>query len=201
MIGSMTRFFEEAFSEKELEVLKEILGTIRPIFKREARSDTKMFLIGMKALYYYYGVEPFLPADISVDTDINFDILLEWATYRKIIPQKIKQALESLGYNIDVELGRISIQKEEVVVDLTTVIEYSEDYIEDYIADLELDVGNRYFIIYTKLSRFNQYKDVDRLKNLFKNREIDFDKVLDFAPELERDLINKRKDSLLQKKE
>ena len=50
MIGSMTRFFEEAFSEKELEVLKEILGTIRPIFKREARSDTKMFQNGMKAL-------------------------------------------------------------------------------------------------------------------------------------------------------
>ena len=198
MARSSKTYFDEVFSELEIRTLREILSIIRPIFKDEVKTETKLFLIGMKALYYYFGMEPFSPAPVSLDIDINFDILLEWANYRKLIPQKIKDSLQKLGYNVEVELGLITIQKEDLLIHLTTVIEYSEEFISDYIPELDLDVANKYFVIYTKLSRFNQYKDIDRLRNLFKNRKIDFERILEFAPDLEKEVITNRKIFLLK---
>ena len=101
----------------------------------------------MRALYYYFGLNSFSPAPLSIDIDINFDILLDWSNYRKVIPQKIKEILETLGYNVIVDLGLITIQKENLLIHLTTVIEFAENIIEDHIAELNLDVGNKYFLM------------------------------------------------------
>ena len=89
--------FKKTFSTEQIRVLKEILKIIRTIFKESTGREVKLFLIGMKALYYYFGTEAFEPAPESLDIDINFDILLEWANYRKLIPQKIKDSLLSLS--------------------------------------------------------------------------------------------------------
>lgn len=196
MIKSYEERFEETFSNEEIKSLKEILNVIRKVFKKSTNKEVKLFLIGMKALYYYFGTKAFEPAPKSIDIDINFDILLEWANYRKLIPQKIKDSLESLGYNVNVELGLITIQKEDIVIHLTTVIEYSEEYLGDYISELDLSVGDKNFLIYTKLSRFDQNKDVIRLKNLAKNRGLEVEKILSFASDLEKEIIEKRIDSL-----
>lgn len=185
------------FSEKEIKVIKEILKIIRDIFKKATKKDAKIFLIGMRALYYYFGMDAFSPAPVSLDIDINFDILLDWVNYRKLIPQKIKEALESLDYDIDSELGSITIHKEGILIHLTTVIEFSEEIIGEHIAELDLDIADKYFVIYTKLSRFDKLRDVNRLENLFKNCEINIDKILEFAPELEKELIKKRINILL----
>jgi len=78
---------------KEIEILAEILEVIRDIFRKSTNIEPRLFLIGMKALYYYFGTEAFSPAPISLDIDINFDILVDWTNYRKLIPQQIKEAL------------------------------------------------------------------------------------------------------------
>jgi len=192
MTNNLNNYFDQVFSDEDLTVLREVLGVIRQIFKKTTNKDVKLFLIGMRALYYYYGINAFTPAPFSIDIDINFDILLEWANYRKLIPQKIKESLETLGYSVIVDLGLMTIQKEHFLMHLTTVIEFSDEIIDDYIPELNLDVGNKYFLIYTKLSRFDPIKDVKRLKYLFKNRKIQFDEVLAFAPDLEKDIIQKR---------
>ena len=119
----MARFFKEAFSRNEISAIKEILAVIRPIFSAAVDSKTQLFLIGMKALYYYYGIEAFSPAPLSIDININFDIIVNWATYRKVIPQQIKVGLEELGYHVDVDLTKMNIQREGLMIDLTTVIE------------------------------------------------------------------------------
>jgi hypothetical protein len=190
------RQFNNIFSEKEIKFLLEILDTIRSIFKKSTNIEPKLFLIGMKALYYYFGTEAFSPAPISLDIGVNFDILLDWTTYRKLIPAQIKEALESRGYKVIVELGLITIQKESFLIHLTTVIEYSQDIIGDHIPELNLDVGNKFFLIYTKLSRFDPYRDINRLVNLFKNQEIDEEEILKFSPELEKEIIKTRIKSL-----
>jgi hypothetical protein len=61
-----------------------------------------------------------------------------------------------------------------------------------HIQKLDLDVGDKNFLIYTKLSRFDQNKDVTRLKYLAKNRELEVEKILSFASDLEKDIIKKR---------
>ncbi|MHA1266865.1 MAG: hypothetical protein ACTSRS_16630 [Candidatus Helarchaeota archaeon] len=188
----MTKFFRETFSNQEVKAIKQCLECVREIFKRTVETDAKLFLIGMKGLYYYYGITPFLPAPVSLDIDINFDILANWTNYRKLIPQEIKRALEKLGYNIKVDLGLITIQKEDVLIHLTTVIEYSEEIIGDRIPSLGLDVADKNFILYTKLSRFDQYRDMARLQNLFNNCTIEVNKILNFAPELEKSIIQDR---------
>jgi len=192
--------FKKSFSEKEIKILREILDIIRDIFKKSTNIEPKLFLIGMKALYYYFGIETFSPAPVSLDIDVNFDILLDWTNYRRLIPQKIKEALASRDYNVSVELGLITIQKGDILIHLTTVIDFSEEIIGDHIPELNLDVANKSFLIYTKLSRFDLYRDVDRLENLFKNREIDIEEILKFTPELEQEIIKERINSLLKKK-
>lgn len=193
----MTKYYD-VFSDKEIRIIKEVLESIRTIFKEETNVEAKIFLIGMKALYFYFGKDVFLPSPISLDIDINFDILLDWVNYRKIIPQRIKIRLENKGYNVETELGLITIQKEGILIHLTTVIEYSKEYIGATIPELNLDVGDKNFLIYSKLSRFNQYKDKMRLENLFKNCKLDTDKILDYAPEIEKDIIKDRINLILK---
>ncbi len=188
--------FNNIFSEKEIKFLREILNSFRSIFKKSTNIEPKIFLVGMKALYYYFRTEAFSPAPISLDIDVNFDILLDWTTYRKLIPAQIKEALESRGYKVMVELGLITIQKENILIHLTTVIEYSQEIIGDHIPELNLDVGNKFFLIYTKLSQFDQYRDINRLENLLKNQEIDVEEILKFSPELEKETIKARINSL-----
>lgn len=68
----------------------------------------------------------------------------------------------------------------------------------NYFNEVNLDVGNKHFLIYTKLSRFDPIKDAERLKFLFKNRKISLDKVLVFVPQLEKEIIQKRIDFLMR---
>ena len=192
--------FKENFSGTEIKILREILDIIRDIFKKSTNIEPRLFLIGMKALYYYFGTEAFSPAPRSLDIDINFDILLDWTNYRRLIPQKIKEALASRDYNVNVELGLITIQKGDILIHLTTVVDFSEEIIGDHFPELNLDVANKSFLIYTKLSSFDPNRDVDRLENLFKDREIDIEEILKFAPELEQEIIKERINSLLKKK-
>jgi len=62
MIKSSNNSLANIFTEKELALLKTVINVVRDIFKESTNSDPQLFLIGMKALYYYYGTEPFTPA-------------------------------------------------------------------------------------------------------------------------------------------
>ena len=154
----------------------------------------------MRALYFYFGKEPFAPALFSVEIDLNFDILMEWAPYRLKIPNMIKNKLESLGYQVKPDIGLVSILKAGLLIHLTVIFEHKDELVGKFIPELKIHAADKYFLIYSKLSRADPLKDLNRLKYLFKNcqNKLDFDKICSFASEYELELVKARINALLK---
>ena len=46
--------FAKIFSDTEKKTIKEVLKVVNEIFIETTKKEPKLFLIGMKALYYYF---------------------------------------------------------------------------------------------------------------------------------------------------
>jgi len=182
---------QEALDPSELLILKEVIEKTKHICNKACGKDPAFLLIGMRALYLYFGREAFNPSLISVEIDLNFDILMEWAPYRHRIPNLIKSVLEPLGYEVKPGIGLISILKNGLLIDLTVIFEHKPQYLGDFIPALQIHAGNKYFLLYSKLSRGDPIKDLSRLECLFKNckHSINLNQILSYAYEDELESI------------
>ncbi|HUY00404.1 MAG TPA: hypothetical protein VMV49_12660 [Candidatus Deferrimicrobium sp.] len=185
---------QEALAPSEINILKEIIQITKKICKNKTNKDPAFLLIGMRALYFYFGREAFHPALISIEIDLNFDILVDWAPFRHRIPNLIKENLEPFGYYVKLGIGLISILKNGLLIDLTVIFENKDEYLGSFIPELQIHAGDKNFLIYSKLSRGDPVKDLSRLKSLFHNckDKIDLDKIYSFAYEDELELIKSR---------
>lgn len=185
---------QDSLEPSEIGILKDVIEKTKQICIKECGKDPAFLLIGMRALYLYFGREAFNPALISVEIDLNFDILMEWAPYRHRIPNLIKNTLEPLGYEIKPDIGLISILKNGLLIDLTVIFEHKPQYLGDFIPALQIHAGNKHFLIYSKLSRADPIKDLSRLECLFKNckHHINLNQILSYAYEDEIELIKAR---------
>jgi len=185
---------QDALSPSEIKILNEIMDITRKVCGNEAGSRPAFLFIGMRALYFYFGRAAFNPALVSVEIDLNFDILMEWASYRHKIPNSIKNQLEPLGYQVKSGIGLISILKDGLLIHLTVIFEHKEQYLGKFIPELQIYAGNKYFLIYSKLSRGDPIKDLSRLKFLFRNCKdtLDFEKIYSFAYKDELKIIKDR---------
>jgi len=191
---------EDALNLSEINILNQIIQVTQKICEKETGKIPKFLLIGMRALYFYFGREAFNPALYSVEIDLNFDVLMDWTPFRHKIPNLIKNQLELLGYQVKPGIGLISIFKEGVLIDLTVIFEYKEELVGKFIPELKIHAADKYFLIYSKLSRADPLKDLSRLKYLFKNcqNKLDFDKICSFASDYELELVKARMNALLK---
>ncbi|MHA1265926.1 MAG: hypothetical protein ACTSRS_11910 [Candidatus Helarchaeota archaeon] len=191
---------EDALTFSEIEILKEIIEVTKSLCKKTCGKLPAFLLIGMRALYYYFGRAAFNPALISVEIDLNFDILMNWAPFRHKIPNLIKTHLESLGYHVNPGIGLISILKEGLLIHLTVIFEHKDQIIGSFIPALQISAANKDFLLYSKLSRGDPVKDLSRLKCLFQNcpQHLNLDRILAFAYEAERPLIKQRITELIK---
>jgi len=120
---------EDALNLSEINILNQIIQVTQKICEKETGKIPKFLLIGMRALYFYFGREAFNPALYSVEIDLNFDVLMDWTPFRHKIPNLIKNQLELLGYQVKPGIGLISIFKEGVLIDLTVIFEYKEELV------------------------------------------------------------------------
>lgn len=191
---------QDALALSEIEILNEIMDVTKNICENETGTSPAFLLIGMRALYFYFGRAAFSPALISVEIDLNFDILMEWAPYRHKIPNLIKNRLEPLGYQVKPDIGLLSILKNGLLIHLTVIFEHKEQYLGELIPELQIHAGDKYFLIYSKLSRGDPVKDLSRLKYLFRNcrHKIDLEKIYSFAYKDELKIIEDRVEQLFQ---
>jgi len=185
---------QDACDPHEIKILNEIIQITQQICKKETAKDPAFLLIGMRALYYYFGREAFKPALFSIEIDLNFDIMIDWTPFRHKIPNLVKLELEPLEYLVKPEIGLISILKDGLLIHLTVIFEHKEEYIGKFIPELQIHAGDVNFLIYSKLSRADPIKDLSRLKYLFQHckSKLNLEKILFFAPDYEQDLIRNR---------
>ncbi len=186
---------QDALEPSEIVIVKEIINRTKEICKKETGKSPAFLLIGMRALYFYFGRAAFSPALFSVEIDLNFDILGEWAPYRHKIPNLLKRTLEPLGYHVNPGIGLISILKERLLIHLTVIFEHKPQIIGEFIPELQIHAGDKYFLIYSKLSRGDPVRDLKYLFQLCK-KQIDVNKILSFAYESELKIIKDRINSL-----